>query len=84
MGLSGDCFFSLGDVTCHTSVSRDAMCVHVGMFVRAAFTTTMADLFRSQEMVFLEAIVPEETAHSFVHQLAVLGVSEIVDVRCLQ
>jgi hypothetical protein len=44
----------------------------------------MADLFRSQEMVFLEAIVPEETAHSFVHQLAVLGVSEIVDVRpCL-
>jgi len=35
-------------------------------------------------MVFLEAIVPEETAHSFVHQLAVLGVSEIVDMNADQ
>ena len=41
----------------------------------------MADLFRSLEMSYLEAIVPEETAHTFVHQLALLGVAEIVDVR---
>lgn len=40
----------------------------------------MADLYRSVEMSYLQVIVPEQTSHAFVHQLAVLGVAEIIDV----
>ena len=39
------------------------------------------DLFRSADMSFLEAIVPEEALKSFAHKLAVLDCAEIVDVR---
>ena len=41
----------------------------------------MVDFFRSAEMSFLEAIVPEEALKSFAHRLAVLGCTEVVDVR---
>jgi hypothetical protein len=41
----------------------------------------MADLFRSAEMSFLEAIVPEEALKPFAHRLAIMGCAEIVDVR---
>ncbi len=42
----------------------------------------MAKLFRSEEMTYMETIVPAEAARSFAFQLAALGCVQLTDV-CL-
>eukprot|EP00455_Lapot_gusevi_P028790 TRINITY_DN3084_c0_g2_i6.p1 TRINITY_DN3084_c0_g2~~TRINITY_DN3084_c0_g2_i6.p1 ORF type:complete len:581 (+),score=196.23 TRINITY_DN3084_c0_g2_i6:104-1846(+) len=41
----------------------------------------MGSLFRSEEMVYLQAIVAEEAAKSFVHNLAELGCTQLTDLN---
>ena len=40
----------------------------------------MAKLFRSEEMTYMETIVPAEAARSFAFQLAALGCVQLTDV----
>ncbi len=42
---------------------------------------TMSKMFRSEDMTYMETIIPTEAVRGFVYRLAVLGCAQLSDVR---
>ena len=47
----------------------------------AAAPGTAKALFRSEEMTYMQSILPAEAARAFVHQMATMQCAQFTDVR---